>query len=152
MNKKLRRKLLQGMAIALPATWSTPVVKSIIIPAHAFTSFRNCDGVFCDLGFSSDVAGSASVINGLLTMIGIADTVPNGWSGSGIVLADGTFNIDITFENPNVDINGARGSVADDCSSISGEFLFNGQPLNTAITFSGNLSGGATSIDDCDLC
>ncbi len=38
MNKKSRRKVLKGLAIGLPATWATPVVESILLPAHAGTS------------------------------------------------------------------------------------------------------------------
>lgn len=35
MTKYHRRRLLKSIGIALPAAWSTPVVQSIVLPAHA---------------------------------------------------------------------------------------------------------------------
>ena len=38
MPEKGRRKLLKGISVTLPAVWLTPVVESVILPAHAGTS------------------------------------------------------------------------------------------------------------------
>jgi hypothetical protein len=38
LSQESRRKLLKGLALALPAAWTTPVVESIVLPAHAQTS------------------------------------------------------------------------------------------------------------------
>ena len=44
MNKKLRRKVLRGMAVSVPVAWSAPIVQSVVLPAHAATSFdRFCE-------------------------------------------------------------------------------------------------------------
>lgn len=38
MTQESRRRIIKGLAITLPATWATPVVESVILPAHAGTS------------------------------------------------------------------------------------------------------------------
>lgn len=38
MTKEHRRKILKGLAVTLPAAWSAPLVKSVVLPAHAQTS------------------------------------------------------------------------------------------------------------------
>jgi hypothetical protein len=38
MTQNSRRRVLKGLAISLPATWSAPLVKSVLLPAHAQTS------------------------------------------------------------------------------------------------------------------
>ena len=38
MTEKSRRKVLKGLAVTLPAIWATPVVESVILPAHAAAS------------------------------------------------------------------------------------------------------------------
>lgn len=38
MTKQSRRNLLKGLAVSAPAAWSTPLVTSVILPAHAQTS------------------------------------------------------------------------------------------------------------------
>ena len=38
MSQESRRIVLKGLAISLPATWATPLVESVILPAHAGTS------------------------------------------------------------------------------------------------------------------
>lgn len=38
MTKRTRRNLLKGLAVSAPAAWSTPLVTSVILPAHAQTS------------------------------------------------------------------------------------------------------------------
>jgi hypothetical protein len=35
MTKESRRNVLKGLAVTVPAVWATPVVESIILPAHA---------------------------------------------------------------------------------------------------------------------
>ena len=35
MAQESRRKVLKGLAVTVPAVWATPVVESIILPAHA---------------------------------------------------------------------------------------------------------------------
>jgi len=42
MAKKTRRDVLKGLAFTLPAAWATPVVKSVVLPAHAQAT--RCDG------------------------------------------------------------------------------------------------------------
>jgi hypothetical protein len=42
MKKESRRKLLKGLAITLPAAWTTPMVEAIVLPAHAATSPVDC--------------------------------------------------------------------------------------------------------------
>ena len=37
-NKRSRRRILKSLAITLPAAWSAPLVKSVVLPAHAQTS------------------------------------------------------------------------------------------------------------------
>ena len=39
MTQKTRRKVLKGLAVTIPAAWTTPVVESVILPAHAGGSF-----------------------------------------------------------------------------------------------------------------
>ena len=41
MTKQSRRKVLKGLAVTLPAVWATPLVESVVLPAHANTSL-NC--------------------------------------------------------------------------------------------------------------
>lgn len=38
MTRQSRRRVLKGLAVTLPATWATPMVKSVLLPAHAQTS------------------------------------------------------------------------------------------------------------------
>ena len=38
MTQESRRKVLKGLAVTIPAAWTTPVVESIVTPAHAGTS------------------------------------------------------------------------------------------------------------------
>ena len=38
MRQESRRKILKGLAVTIPATWVTPVVESVISPAHARSS------------------------------------------------------------------------------------------------------------------
>lgn len=38
MSQESRRTLLKGLALTLPAAWTTPVVQSVVLPAHAQTS------------------------------------------------------------------------------------------------------------------
>ena len=35
MTEKSRRTVLKGLAITMPAVWATPIVESVILPAHA---------------------------------------------------------------------------------------------------------------------
>lgn len=42
MSQESRRKLLKGLAVTLPAAWTTPMVESIVLPAHAQTSPGGC--------------------------------------------------------------------------------------------------------------
>jgi hypothetical protein len=42
VSKESRRKLLKGLAVTLPAAWTTPLVESIVLPAHAETSPGDC--------------------------------------------------------------------------------------------------------------
>ncbi|MDA9983328.1 hypothetical protein N9H39_11535 [Gammaproteobacteria bacterium] len=42
MTKESRRNVLKGLAVTVPAVWATPVVESIILPAHAGIS---CGGL-----------------------------------------------------------------------------------------------------------
>ncbi len=55
MTQQPRRKVLKGLAITLPTAWATPVVESVILPAHAETSVETgvetgprCEGD-CDI-------------------------------------------------------------------------------------------------------
>lgn len=38
MATSTRRRFLAGIAVTAPATWSTPTIKSVVLPAHAQTS------------------------------------------------------------------------------------------------------------------
>ncbi len=38
MNKKSRRQVLKGLAVTAPVAWATPVVESVILPAHGATT------------------------------------------------------------------------------------------------------------------
>lgn len=42
MAKESRRRLLQGLAVTLPAAWTRPVVESVVLPAHAAVSPSTC--------------------------------------------------------------------------------------------------------------
>ncbi len=70
MTQESRRKVLKGLAVTVPAVWATPVVESIILPAHAGFScgelelfndgngrhtdaFENCFSKQCDDNFLS---------------------------------------------------------------------------------------------------
>lgn len=37
-KKQDRRRILKGLAVTLPAVWTAPMVKSVVLPAHAQTS------------------------------------------------------------------------------------------------------------------
>jgi len=41
MSRPGRRKLLKGVATIVPAVWATPIIKTVILPAHAQTSVDN---------------------------------------------------------------------------------------------------------------
>lgn len=41
MRETNRRRMLKGLALSVPAAWTPPLVKSVILPAHAQTS--GCD-------------------------------------------------------------------------------------------------------------
>lgn len=56
MTKQSRRNLLKGLAVSAPAAWSTPLVTSVILPAHAQTS--PCDpSLSCSTDDPSDETG-----------------------------------------------------------------------------------------------
>ena len=38
MSIRTRRKVLKGLGVAMPVAWMTPVVSSVVLPAHATTS------------------------------------------------------------------------------------------------------------------
>lgn len=38
MSKTNRRRMLKGLALSVPAAWTAPLVKSVVLPAHAQTS------------------------------------------------------------------------------------------------------------------
>ena len=56
MKQKSRRKVLKGLAVTLPATWVTPIVEGVILPAHAQTSAicDNADSLCDDLNVQND--------------------------------------------------------------------------------------------------
>ena len=56
MTQRSRRKVLKGLAVTLPAAWATPVVESVITPAHAGVSGDDCEG--CIVGFNEFGVGS----------------------------------------------------------------------------------------------
>ena len=72
MTQKSRRKVLKGIAATVPATWATPVVQSVVTPAHAATTpdgtfVPNCssppdspenveNGICADLDIFGDIA------------------------------------------------------------------------------------------------
>ena len=63
MTCKSRRTALKGLALTLPAAWAAPVVKSVVLPAHAQTS-----GCYAPEGcylFSSQGGGSFSWPGGM---------------------------------------------------------------------------------------
>jgi hypothetical protein len=53
LTKESRRNVLKGLAVTVPAVWATPIVESVILPAHAGGSFIPCkvDGD-CPDGFN----------------------------------------------------------------------------------------------------
>ena len=69
MTEESRRKVLKGLAVTVPVVWATPVVESVILPAHAHVSncgkFRcpeesDCDILFeCGLGEPTNEALTA---------------------------------------------------------------------------------------------
>lgn len=48
MHDSPRRRLLTGLAVSVPAVWSTPIIKSVLLPVHAQTS-RPDDTPVCEL-------------------------------------------------------------------------------------------------------
>lgn len=70
-RKLLRNTLLAtGTAAVLPASWTKPVVDSILLPAHAMTSAQS----ICEIAQST---GVHTTLVQLLTTTGLLDTVCN---------------------------------------------------------------------------
>jgi hypothetical protein len=54
MTHKSRRTVLKGLAVTMPAVWATPMVESIILPAHAQGS--PCGELRCPEPTDDDIA------------------------------------------------------------------------------------------------
>lgn len=152
-TSRTRRGLLKTVAAGgglitsgafLPSRWTTPVVDTVILPAHAQTSLIGCRAVFCPLDFGQQalISGGAEVRDGILTMLLQTGTVGDGF-GSGPVAPDGTFSIVVQFEN--MSTAQVMGFVEEGCIRILGQLDPAGEE---ALPFSGSASG-LSSIQDC---
>ena len=78
MNVKQRRNILKGLAIAAPVAWVKPVVKGVVIPAHAFTTL--CPDLTISFAASPlNVSGAGPfthTVNVVIQNIGTADAGP----------------------------------------------------------------------------
>jgi len=70
MTQKSRRKVLKGLAITLPAAWATPVVESVVAPAHARTSPGECSGcVITCTSPTSEAVQDGGLLSATVTVI-----------------------------------------------------------------------------------
>lgn len=66
MNRTTRRRILEGIAASLPAFWMTPIVETVVLPAHAQSSPPDDDSCQCDAITIEEFSGS--VLNDVATM------------------------------------------------------------------------------------
>ncbi len=66
MNKKTRRNLIKGLAVAAPVVWVKPVVDSVVLPAHAQTSIPIEASVrfFTDDSFNIEIPNGSTIVIG----------------------------------------------------------------------------------------
>lgn len=137
MTRKSRRKVLKDLAITLPAAWSTPMVESIILPAHAQTS-PSCSVVITDTSIFLPESDSGDIricfntewcMNGTIDSSGaitITDGIAPGCSGPAAALTGGQI---VGWPDPTGVVNGTliidnwvcdSGTIT--CSRFTGSF------------------------------
>lgn len=85
MTSRTRRNLLKGLTVSAPAAWTTPLVQSIILPAHAQTS--PCGTLEC---FTNDPISVTAPEGTELSNIG------NSWGWSSFTALEQDYRADIT--------------------------------------------------------
>ena len=133
MKQELRRKVIKGLVITLPAIWVTPVVESVILPAHAGTSPSEPNpfaGTYTD-----------SRPNGGFGSGNCPDNDHNDWGDahqSGItIVIDDSGNVSVTIQDAPLTGNGVlTGNTFS--FGITGSFNLNS---STGCTYSGTVDG-----------
>ncbi len=122
-----RRKLLKALtfggsaaisAKAIPEKWVQPMVDSVLLPVHAQVSA--CAGVFC-----ADLSPTAPVFVQVTVQadgtVSAQTSNPGGdYFGSGSLDAGGNFGFPVETSGGDTDF--IEGTIAPDCSSISGRY------------------------------
>ena len=122
---KNRRAILKLASIAgagaVTATdkWTRPVVKSVLLPAHATVS--TCCFTMCcfSTGEVNVTVTSAILCDGTITINGNG-AGPGNWGGSGPVAPDGSFSFNVVPEIPGNQVVTVSGTA--DCCGFQGTF------------------------------
>ncbi len=118
MSERNRRKALKLLAVGAPMAWTKPVVKSVILPAHA--SVTTCCVTYINLLPNSGnvVVSSALLCSGSFLISG-GGAGPGAWIGSGQVSGSGDFSFEVF-----TDIGGCCVTVSGnaDCCGFEGSF------------------------------
>lgn len=130
-----RREVLKGMALGGAAgavAWKEPVVKGVVVPTHAQTS--GCVGFMCE-GVTQAPAGIELLFLGG-TVVGEGGSIEcDGFSGSGTVNSDGSFEILDQCNESGPPVVRVSGVIAEGCGSASGTidgFAFSGVIVSSA--------------------
>lgn len=122
-----RREVLKGMALggaAGAAAWKEPLVKGVVVPAHALTS--GCMGIGC--GIQAEEAGGSFLLSGGTIFFEGGSDECDEFSGSGPINADGTFEITGSCLGNGT---GTVSGVVVNCETISGTIT--GRPFTGII-------------------
>ncbi len=157
MSKKSRRNVIKGLAITAPAVWAKPVVKGIVLPAHAAASSCPLTGpvVFTltglpsaggDISLSVDGDWAASgTWNGDTGAVSItSNTIPDDCSGSV------SWDLEVIFEGQDdtKPADGVQGSVEIDWDCCVGSFTVGAfvDDDSCSGSFCGGFEGTASGI------
>ena len=127
-KRGLIQKSFLGVAIvsgmAYPKYWVRPVVESVVLPAHAQTSF--CSGVFsgsvsgfCSNGQTIEFTVAGPSISAIFQVVKSQQKPERNFNGNGIIATDGSINIVLTEGGTLSDVR-IIGSLGSNCGQITG--------------------------------
>lgn len=125
-KRRLFAKL--GVSVALSPIWSKPLLNSVVLPAHAQTSWCSASELIGSWEIVS--TGASGTTTGTYTLYndGTGIAVSNNNSAISWLLSDNTFEITVPFASEKTIY---RGTINQPCNSFSGEVIgFIPQPLS----------------------
>ena len=131
-RRKILKTLILGSGVAvtsksLPNAWRKPIVETVLLPAHAgttdITQCPMCEGEYC-AQFVDQIPQSLTIVLSGENVSVQGDSVAGPSSGSG-TCNNGMFSVTMV-NGPEATLlpHVVSGTIADDCSQITGELVF----------------------------